>query len=74
VYPGHARSQIITKDYRGNQCIVVTMRVNSGELSICPSCYKARRIEQLKADSSIVFIENIYTKECGRTSINVHNC
>jgi hypothetical protein len=61
VYPGCARSQI-TKDYRGTQCMGITMRVNSGELSRCPSCYNARRIDQLMADSSIVFIESIYKR------------
>jgi hypothetical protein len=50
------------------------MRANSGELSRHPSCYKARRIDQLKAESSVVFIESIYTKECGCTSISVHDC
>jgi hypothetical protein len=50
------------------------MRVNSGELSRRPSCYKARRIDQLKAESSVVFIESIYTKECGCTPIIVHDC
>jgi hypothetical protein len=73
VYPGCARSQIITKDYRGTQCIGITMRANSGELNRHPSCYEARRIDQLKAESSDVFIEYIYTKECGCTSINVHD-
>jgi hypothetical protein len=73
VYPGRARSQIITKDYRGTQCIGITMRVNNGELSRRPSCYEARRIDQLKAESSVVFIECIYTKECGCTSISVHD-
>jgi hypothetical protein len=46
---------------------------NNGELSRGPSCYEARRIDQLKAESSIVFIEHIYTKECGCTSISVHD-
>jgi hypothetical protein len=45
MYPGHARSQIITKDYKGTQRIGIMMRANSGELSRCPSCYKARRID-----------------------------
>ena len=71
---GCARSQIITKDYRGTQCIGIMMRANSGELSGCPSCYKARRIDQLKAECSIVFIESIYTKECGYTSTSIHDC
>jgi len=74
VYPGRTRSQIIIKDYKGTQCIGITMRVNSGELSRHPSCYKARRIDQLKAESSIVFIESIYIKECGCTSTNIHDC
>jgi len=50
------------------------MRAYSGELSRRPSCYEARRIDQLKAESSIVFIVSIYTKECGYTSISVHDC
>jgi hypothetical protein len=50
------------------------MRANSDELSRHPSCYKARRIDQLKAESSIVLIEHIYTKECGCTPISVHDC
>ena len=49
------------------------MRAYSGELSR-PSCYKARRIDQLKAESSVVLIESIYTKECGYTSISIHDC
>jgi hypothetical protein len=44
----------------------------SGEISGRPSCYKARRIDQLKAESSIVFMMRIYTKECGCTSTSVH--
>jgi hypothetical protein len=50
------------------------MRAYSGELSRCPSCYEARRIDQLKAESSVVLIESIYTKECGCTSISVDDC
>ena len=36
------------------------LRVYSGELSRCLSCYEARRIDQLKAESSVVLIETIY--------------
>jgi len=50
------------------------MRVYSGELSGRPSCYKARRIDQLKAESTIVFIVRIYTKKCSCTSTSVHDC
>jgi hypothetical protein len=50
------------------------MRAYSGELSGRSSCYKARRIDQLKAESSVVFIVHIYTKECGCTSTSVHDC
>jgi hypothetical protein len=50
------------------------MRAYSGELSRCPSCYEARRIDQLKAESSVVLIESMYTKECGCTSTSVHDC
>jgi hypothetical protein len=57
----------------GTQRIGIMLRAYSGELSWSPSCYKARMIDQLKAESSIVFVECIYTKECGYTSINVHD-
>jgi len=50
------------------------LRAYSGELSRCPSCYEARRIDQLKAKSSVVFRVCIYTKECGCTSTSVHDC
>ena len=36
------------------------MRVYSGELSRRSSCYEARRIDQLKAESSVVLIGNMY--------------
>jgi hypothetical protein len=50
------------------------MRANSGELGRCPSCDEARRIDQLKAESSVVFIGNIYTKECDCPSVSIHDC
>jgi hypothetical protein len=58
----------------GTQHIGITLRAYSGELSRSPSYYEARRIDQLKAESSVVFIGSIYTKECGCTSISIHDC
>ena len=58
----------------GTQRIGITLRAYSGELSRRPSCYEARRIDQLKAESSVVFRVRINTKECGCTSTNVYGC